>query len=319
MKLNVKPYLLAALLTLAAFAPAQADKYPSKPIDIIVAFSAGGSTDLAARVLAGALQDKWKVPVRVVNMPGGNAVPAGDYVMRSAPDGTVILMDSQSQSSLIDIVVPKLPFDVSNRTYLGVAVQTPNMFIVPYKSPFKTMRDASEALKKDPSKISWTSLGGVGSPDFAFRRWLDSIGVDVTKTRAIQLKGASQSATMTAGGHVDIGISAWAGNHVAYESKLIRILATASPERFPQAPDVPTVAEAGYPKAETMYWLGFSGPPGMPADVAKAWKEAIPEMLKDKRVVDRLAKVGLVPFYKTPEEMKQIIAKEKVDAKRLWK
>jgi tripartite-type tricarboxylate transporter receptor subunit TctC len=181
------------------------------------------------------------------------------------------------------------------------------------------MKDASEALKKDPGKITWTSLGGVGSPDFAFRRWMDEIGVDVTKTRAIQLKGASQSATMTAGGHVDIGISAWAGNHVSYSAKLIRILATASPERFPEAPDVPTVAVAGYPISETLYWLGFSGPPGMPADVAKTWREVIPELLKDQRVVSRLAKVGLVPFYKTPDQMKEIIAKEKADAERLWK
>src|SRR5262245_43716278 len=121
--------LSAACLAAALAASAHAQTYPSKPIEIVLGFGAGGSTDLAARVLAGAVEAKWGVPVRVVNKPGGNTVPAVDDVMRAKPDGYTMLMDSQSQSSLLEVVVKQLPWKVLDRTFVSVVVQTPNIIV----------------------------------------------------------------------------------------------------------------------------------------------------------------------------------------------
>lgn len=310
--------LMAACAAFAWSSVAQAQNYPEKPIDLVVGFGAGGSTDLAARVVAGALEAHWKKPVRVINKPGGNTVPAVDEVMRAAPDGYTMLMDSQSQSSLLSVAVKTLPWKVLDRTFVATVAQTPNMIVVPMDSKFKTMADASEALKKDPGSVTWTSLGGAGSQDFMFRRWVDSLGVDIRKTRAIQLKSGAEAVTLTAGGHVSLGLSAWTGIAGAYQGKRVRLLAVAGPERYPGAPDVPTTAEAGFPKAETMYWLGVSGPPKLPPAIVKKWQEGITAILKDPEVVAKLAKVGLVPFYHDDEAMRALVSEEQETAARLW-
>lgn len=310
--------LSAAMLAMTSALPASAQIYPSKPIEIVLGFGAGGSTDLAARVLASALEAKWGVPVRVINKPGGNTVIAVDEVMRAKPDGQTMLMDSQSQSSLLEVVVKNLPWKVMDRTFVAIVAQTPNMILVHNESPFKTMADASEAIKKNPGSITWTSLGGAGSQDFMFRRWVDSLGANIAQTRAVQLKSGAEAVTLTAGGHVSIGLSAWSGLAGAYKAKRVRLLAVAGPERFPEAKDVPTVAEAGYPKAETMYWLGVSGPPNLPANIAEKWKKTIPELLRDEKVIAQLAKIGLMPFYRDDKAMKEYVLQEKAAAERLW-
>ena len=238
--------------------------------------------------------------------------------MRAAPDGYTMLSDSQSQSSLLSVAVKTLPWKVLDRTFVAIVAQTPNMIVVSMDSKFKTMADASEAMKKDPGSITWTSLGGAGSQDFMFRRWVDSIGVDIKKMRAIQLKSGAEAVTLTAGGHVAIGLSAWTGIAGAYQGKRVRLLAVAGPERYPEAPDAPTTKEAGFPKAETMYWLGISGPPGLPQEIVQKWQDGITTVLKDPAVIAKLAKVGLMPFYHDGNAMRALVQEEQEIATKLW-
>jgi tripartite-type tricarboxylate transporter receptor subunit TctC len=151
-----------------------------------------------------------------------------------------------------------------------------------------------------------------------FRRWVDSLGVNVAKTRAIQLKSGAEVVTLTAGGHVSIGVSAWTSIGSAYQAKRVRLLAVAGSKRFPDAPEIPTMAEAGYPQASTTYWLGVSGPPNLPPDIARKWEETVADLLKDDKVVAQMAKLGLVPDFRNEKEMKQLVLEEKGLAERLW-
>lgn len=293
-------------------------EYPTKPIELICPFSAGGATDLGGRVIATALQEKWGVPVNVVNQPGGNTVPALNEVMQSSSDGYTIFLDNQPASSMLEVVVKNLPYKVTDRTFISLATISPMILIVPSTSPWKTFAEAEEAAKKDPQSITWTSLGGCGAQDYTSRQFFREIGVDVNKTKAVMYQGGSQAVTATAGGHVKLGVGTTSGAIPSLSAGTIRPLAITSPERFPKLADIPTTAEVGYPKINCLYWIGFSGPPNLPAEIVKIWNDTLKEVLDDPKVVEQLQNVGSVPFYGDGAAMKDYVLKEKEDVEALW-
>jgi len=314
--------LLHALAMGACLLPATAglaqEKYPTKPIEIIVPFVAGASTDSSARVIAQTLEARWGVPVKVINKPGGNTVPAVTEVMAAKPDGTTFLMDNIASSAMLDTVVKNLPFKVTDRTFVAMAAYTPMMFIVHADSAFKTLKDASEALKKDAETFTWTSLGGVGAQDMVFRRFAAANNVDIKRPRAIALKGGAEAVTMTAGGHVTMGTGTFSAIAAPLSANKIRVLAVAGPERWPQIPDVPTTAEAGMPEVETLFWIGISGPPGLPAHIVAAWDGALKEALADKGVREKMLNVGVLASYENARDMLARVERDQKKTKELY-
>lgn len=299
----------AAALLASAVVPGAAQQI-TQPVEIIVPFTAGGSTDLSARVLAAALQDEWDVPVRVVNIPGGNTVPAVDELMNSDPDGHRVMLDIMSSSSLLQLVVPDLPYAVTDRTFVTLAAQTPMLFAVANDSPFQTIEDVAEAAKENPDGITWTSLGGTGVIDMAFHLFFRELGIDVNETRPVVLRGGSEAAVQTAGGHVMLG----SGSYGSYSSLLpageVRVLAVFAPERSRILPDVPTMAEEGYPNSNAVQWMGISGPPNMPDEVIEAWNTAMTAVLDKQEVIDGLANIGIEPMVGTGAQMREIVEQE---------
>jgi tripartite-type tricarboxylate transporter receptor subunit TctC len=313
--------IVTALLALVTFgapdASAQA-KYPVKPVELIVPFVAGASTDSGARVIAQVLEARWGVPVKVVNKPGGNTVPAVTEVMAARPDGTTMLVDNIASSAMLDTVVKNLPFKVTDRTFVAVTAYTPMMFIVHPDSPFKTLREVADALKKDTEAFTWTSLGGVGAQDMVFRQFAVSAGVDVAKTRAVALKGGAEAVTMTAGGHVRLGTGTWSAIAAPLSAGKLRVLAVAGPERWPRLPDVLTTKEAGFPDVEVLFWIGISGPPGLPADIVATWDAALKEVLADKAVQDKMLNAGLVTSYMDAKAMVARVERDRKTTQSLY-
>jgi tripartite-type tricarboxylate transporter receptor subunit TctC len=317
----VKAFVLtiAAMAGLTAAAPACAqDKYPNKAIELIVPFAAGASTDSGARIIAQALEARWKVPVKVVNKPGGNTVPAVNDVMTAKPDGAVLLVDGPPQSSMLDTVVKNLAFKVTDRTFVAIMAYTPMIFIVPYDSPLQTLKDIASELQKTPGDFTWTSLGGAGAQDMAFRQLFAAANVDAKKTRSVALKGGSEAVTMTAGGHVKLGVGSYGAIAAPLAAKKIRVIATASPERWPNLKDTPTAAEAGFPSVETLYWIGISGPPNLPANIVQTWDEALREVVADKAVQEKLLHAGLLGSYFNAKDMSARIVKERAETQQLF-
>ena len=311
--------LLTALSILSATSPAATqESYPSKAIELVVPFSAGASSDLSARVLARALEAKWNVPVRAINKPGGNTVPAVNDVKNAKPDGYTLLADGPPSSSWLETAVPDLPFKVADRTFLGLVAYTPLFFIVPADSPFKTLQDAAAALKSDPTSFTWTSLGGAGAHDILFRQFSRSAGVDVSKTRSIQSKGGSEAVVLVAGNHVKLGLATHGGAAAAVKSGKIRLLAVASPERWPDQPDVPTAQELGFSNIEVYFWLGISGPPNLPDNVVAAWSKVLAEVSADTAFQQDLKKVGLQPLYLNAKDTLARVDRERLDAQKLF-
>jgi tripartite-type tricarboxylate transporter receptor subunit TctC len=182
-------------------------KYPTRAIDLIAPFAPGGVTDLVARVMAPNLSAEWKVPVNVINKPGGNTIPANLAVMQSPPDGYTLLVDNQT-AFMLPVIVKDLPFDLMNRTFLPTIADTPFILIVPSSSPHHKLTDLIAAVKKDPESFTWTSLGGVAIQDYFSRQFFEAIGVDISKTRRVMAQGGAPAVALTAGGHVHcIGIS----------------------------------------------------------------------------------------------------------------
>lgn len=299
-----------ALIGLVSLADGARAEFPDKAVEIVVPFAAGGSTDLGARVYAKALQEKWKVPVRVVNMPGGNTAPAVDDVMRAPPDGYKVLMDGLSSSSLLGVVVKTLPYKVTDRTFVTLTMQTPMILAVANDSPFKSLKDVVDAAKKDPASITWTSLGGTGVIDMAFRRLFREIGVDVTKTRAVMSKGGSEAAVQAAGGHVMLG----SGSYGSYSSFLaankVRVLAVFATERSKLLPEVPSTVEQGYKDSIAVQWNGFAGPPKMPRDVIEKWHKSVQELLADPEFVKTLTRISIEPLKGDAADMQKIVENE---------
>ena len=319
MKQLARPIGLAFALAAGMMAAPSSgqERFPSRPVEIVVPFSAGGSTDLGARTLAHALQKRWGQPVKVVNKAGGNTVPAVDEVMHAKPDGHTVLMDGSPSSTLLGVVVKSLPYKVTDRTFIVAAMQTPMIFIVPADSPTKTLLEVVRVLKASPETFVWTSLG-VGTIDFAARQLFKAAGVDVRKTRAIPLKGGSDAATQTAAGNAMLGLGSYSSIYSVLNAGKVRAIAVAAPSRHSNLPDVPTAKEIGFPGVEVVQWNGFSGPPGIPARVTDEWSRVVREILKDQTVVAELAKLGIVPYYVDGREMKAFVDQEMKIVQELW-
>ncbi len=299
----------AALYGFSADSRAQ-PKYPTRPINVVVPFTPGGSTDLAARAMATFLQKKWGVAVNVVNKPGGNTIPGTLEVYTSPPDGYTILADGLPMSSLLDVVVKDLPFKVMDRTFVAMTVYNPLITIVPASSPYKTLQDMIADAKKDPENFTWDSLGGVSGDDFVGRMIMNAAKIDIAKTKPVMSKGGSAAAILVAGGNMKMGNPASISALPHIQAGTVRALAVALKERDPLLPDVPTYAELGYPSVYCPFWLGVSGPPKLPAHVVQAWSTAIAEMMKDPEYLDLIKKQLFRPFFHGPKEMVEYIKKE---------
>ena len=290
-------------------ADAKIPKYPARAIDAIVPFAPGAGTDLMGRVVAEALSKRWKSPVNVVNKPGGNTVIGTNEVMRASADGYTLLVDSQGSSSM-QAGMKDLPYKVEQRTFIVRAAASPMAFIVPQSSPWKSLKDVVEAAKKDPGSLTWTSLGGTSGVDLVMRQFFAASGIDVPKTKMVTFPGASPACNSVAGGHVQMG-AATAGTILPLAmGGNARCIAVTSPERLKELPDVATTAQQGFASVNAQYWIGFSGPPGLPDYVLKAWTEGVSEVLKNPEVLSKLARVTSAPAFLGSEEFKKFISEE---------
>ncbi len=313
--------LIAGLLmiTVAWTGEAQSQiKYPTRAIDIIVPFVPGGSTDLSTRIVADYLKKRWKVPVNIINKPGGNTIPAVLEMYNANPDGYTLLADNSGSNVSLAIATKDLPFKIMDRTFIGMHSMLPYCVTVYAQSAFRNFKDLVEEAKKDPEHFTWTSAGGVGFQDIVFRQFCKAIGVDVLKTKPIVTKGAAQSAALTAGGHVKMGGGSATSCLAAIKAGTLRPLAVTSKERWPEIPDAPTTTELGYPTIKNQQWNGVSGPPKMPSGIVDVWEKAMREMAGDPEINSRMKSVGTKMHYLNARELREFLTRESDELKTLW-
>lgn len=292
-------------------------KYPNRAISILCPYSPGGTLDVVSRIGAAYLSEKFGVPVNVINKPGGNAIPATLEVMNSTPDGYTLLAESQASCSLL-VLVKDLPFKIMDRTYIADVTNAPMLLLVPASSPWQTLGDLVNSIKKNPDGFTWISGGSASVPAYVIRKFFASIDVDILKTREVMAKGGGEQVTQVAGGHVNLTSLAPASTLPAIKAGTVRPLAITSRGRHPMLPNVPTTRELGYPDVDIEVWGGFSGPLNLPSDIVDIWNNALQKALPDPKFNSRYENVGVPVFYRNPAEARNLVLKEMEEVKKLW-
>lgn len=297
-----------------------AEKYPTRPVDIIVPYAPGASTDYLARFYAIELSKRWGQPVNVINKVGGSGVVGTQFAVSAPPDGYTMLMDGPASSSG-QMGIKGLPFDVLNRTFIAMAGEVPMFILLATSCPWNTMQELAEAGRKDPASMVWgAASGGRGAADITLLQFFDVAGIDVPKTRRVDFTGTGTAINALAGNHIKlVGGSTGSITAVLASGKAKAICVTA-PKRLSLLPEVPTTREAGFPKVDYKTWKGFSGPPGLPTYVKEVFAKTVEEIMKDPEVIDKLEKrYESLPTFLAGEAFKTFVRDEGHNIERLVK
>lgn len=258
---------ITALLALAGAmlsGGAEAQGYPSKPVSLVVPYSAGGGADTLARALAQRLSETWGQQVLVVNKPGANTAIGAEYVAKSAPDGYTLLM-IETALVINPSLYAKLPYDPF-RDFAPVTglVAVSQALVVNPAVPAKNLQELIQLAKTKPGEMSYASFG-LGSTGHLNMEMLQQMaGI---KLNHIQYKGTAPAMVDVTGGHVNMMFSSTGGVLPHWKSGKVRLLAVGSKARLPQFADIPTVAEAGLPGYEANAWFGLVAPAATPREV----------------------------------------------------
>ncbi len=245
--------MVALLVTLPALAQAQATTFPSKPIKILVPFTAGSGADSASRFYGELIGKIFNQQVLVENKPGGSGVVAVQATRQAPADGHTILMASNSPAVVNVITIKNLPYDPFKdlRPLYGIAV-SPVAFAVRAESPFRTMSDLVTAAKKANRPLQ---LGNYSAGYQLVAAWLGTAsGLPVTH---IPYKGGAQMLTDVVGGQLEVGVIDFTGTIELMKGGRLRVLAITADKRDPGYADIPTMKESGFPDFETSVWSSF--------------------------------------------------------------
>ena len=290
---------LAAAASLLACGVAAAQAWPAKPIRIIAPYAAGGTNDIAARILAERLSPRLGQQVIVENKAGANTRIATEFVAKSAPDGYTLFFCAAPHSTN-PALYEKLPYDpVKDFAPVVHAVTVPLFFLVPYASPVKNAKDLIELAKKDPAYANVGSPGNGSAPHLAIELLNSLSGSALTH---IPYKGDAPAIQDLLGGRLGASADPVAPALPHIRAGKLRAISVASPQRYSLLPDVPTLAEQGFQGAEAFAWFGLLAPASTPADVVAKLNAEVNLALKLPEIAEKLLSLGMTPVGGTPEQ-----------------
>ncbi|WP_455281923.1 Bug family tripartite tricarboxylate transporter substrate binding protein [Cupriavidus necator] len=286
---------LACVVPLAAHA--QSAAYPSRPITLVVPFPPGGSVDIMARQYSEPLSRILGVPVVIDNRPGAGGSVATQAVARSKPDGYTLVVSSQSSHLANPLTQPKLGYDpLKDFENIAILGRQPNVLVVHPSVPVRTFAEFLAYARKNPGKLDYGS-GGVGS--------MGQLNVEMLKANTgiyathIPYRGGTQLITAVLSNEVQFTLDNLVTMLPHIKEGKVRALAVASEQRLPQLPDVPTLAELGYPQLNLSSWTGIAAPAGTPEPVVQKLYQAVRQAASEPAMQTALRARGVIP----PEEM----------------
>jgi len=280
-------------LALAAFSSAVFSQgFPNKPVRLIIAFTPGSSVDIVGRAVAAKLSEIWGHPVVPENRAGAGGSIGSKIVVDAAPDGYTLLANSSAHVANPGIYA-KLPYDtLKDFTNLALMGSLPNVLITGQDTGWKTLRDFVAAAKASPGKLNFSSAGIGSGTHFNLEKFKIAAAIDVVH---VPYKGTPEAIADTIGGRV---CCYWAPLNAALPhvngGKAVA-LAVSGVKRAAQLPNVPTVAEQGYPGFDYTLWLGLWGPAGMPADLAAKINKDVNDALARPDLREQLTRLGTEP------------------------
>jgi tripartite-type tricarboxylate transporter receptor subunit TctC len=291
---------IGALCSALAIAPVAAqDNYPSRPIRVIVPFSPGGAVDGPTRVVAQELTKRLNQQVVVDNRPGAGATIGTEAVAKSAPDGYTLLLASQT-NAISATLYPKLSFNpIDDFAPVSLIGREPGVVVVNPALQVKTVQELIELARAKPGQIDYASSGN-GSGQHLFAAQLFSMaGV---KLNHVPYRGSGQATTDLIAGVVTVSVPGLAGMLPHIRSGKLRALAVTSAQRSPQLPDVPTLAESGYPSYSAYVWLGLLAPKGTPAPIIERLNREVLAVLGSSEVKSYMANASIEALGSSPAE-----------------
>ena len=284
-----------ALSTVMATVRAQ-EKFPSRPVTILVGFAAGGAGDISARWMAEFLRDRWKVPVVVENKPGAGATIAAAQLARSKADGYTVALATTSPFTVAPYF-QAVQYDVSKDfTFLYQFLVSAQPLFVRADSPHKSIQDLIDWAKANPGKLLWSTAATNGGPHIATEAALRHTGVNATY---VPFKGGAEAITALLGGHIEALVAAEFPPYLA--NGQIRLLAESGPDKVPGLPLVPTYKELGYPVSVPIFY-GLAGPAGMPVELISAWEDAAQEMMTTPSFAELMSKLKASASYQNSSQ-----------------
>jgi tripartite-type tricarboxylate transporter receptor subunit TctC len=295
---------LAALGSSAAAWPMSvgaetAENWPQRPVTIIVPFSAGGSADLLARLLAQHLQQKFGASFVIENRGGAGGSLGTGYVAKAAPDGYTLVIGTVSTHAINPFLYSNLPFNVE-RDFAPISriVQLPNLMFVNPRLPVKTVPELIDYLKANEGKVSHGSSGHGTSSHLSAVLFQIASG---TKMIHVPFRSTTEELNSMMGGHIDVAIDSMTTAWSHAQSGQVRALAVTTPQRSPAAPDVPAIGETlkGY---EATGWQGLYAPAGTPRPIVDKIAAEVKRIFESPEVAESLRKLGGEPSPMTPDE-----------------
>ena len=288
---------LAAALALSGTAWA----WPDKPVTLIVPFPPGGSTDSIARTLGASLQQKLGQSFVVDNKPGATGTIGAAQVKRSPADGHTLLVASLGPYVIAPhLIKGGVPYDArTDFDYLTVAVQAPNVLVVPAASPYKTVADVIADLRQNPNKISFASSGNGSSDHLTAELFWQQTG---TTGVHVPYKGGAPALNDLLGNQVNASFQNLNVVVPHVKAGKLKALAVTGDRRSAQLPDVPTLSEAGVKDADVYSWQAVAAPKGLSADVKKKIHDALVAAINDPQVRPKLLEQGFEIVANTPEQ-----------------
>jgi tripartite-type tricarboxylate transporter receptor subunit TctC len=273
-------------------------EYPDRPIRIVVAYPPGGTGDLVARVVADGLRSSLGASVVVENQSGASGSIATAAVARAKPDGYTILLAGNALFAILPHV-RKVAYDpVKDFTPIANISEAMRVLAVNNSVPVKTFAEFIAYAKKNPGKLNFGSAGIGSTLHVMTESFRNAVGIDAVH---VPYRGSAPATQALLAGNIQFLIDTGAIPHV--QQGALRGLAAVNDKRLPALPDLPTLAELGYPNIRTSGWQALIGPAGVPPEVVSILNKHLVELYKDPKFVARLAKIGVTPRYRGSAEL----------------
>ena len=297
---------LLVLLSLALAGGAFAQQYPAKPVRIIVPFPPGQATDILARLLGDQLSKSLGQQFIADNRPGAGGAVGTEAAAKAAPDGYTLVMATISTFGINPSLYPKLGYsplrDFAPISNLGL---TPQTLVASPKSGFGSLKDFVEKAKA--TELSYASSGNGSASHLSMELFRTASGA---KLSHVPFKGNAEALTQVFGGEIPVMFDAIPGVLAPIKSGKVKALGIASPKRSPFLPDLPTIAEQGYPGFEAVGWIGIAAPARTPEPILKTLQAAIAKALEQPEMQKRMSELAFIPVGDTPEQFTAFIKAE---------
>ncbi|MGZ5071555.1 MAG: Bug family tripartite tricarboxylate transporter substrate binding protein, partial [Usitatibacter sp.] len=291
---------LAAVSLLALAAHAHAQGYPSKPVKIIVAFTAGSATDIIARVTADEFSKSMGQTFIVENKPGAGGILGTEAAKNAPPDGYTLTACPSGPFGINPGIYSKLPYDpIKDFEPISNLVLTPQVIVVGSQTPYLTLKDLLAAAKAKPGEIAYGSLGTGSTSHLTMEALQQQAGV---KMNHIPFKGGAEAQTQIMGGAFPTMSDTITGVLTQVRAGKLRAVGVAIPQRSPYLPNVPTIAEQGFPGFESVGWIGLCAPAHTPAAILDKLNAEVRKMLASPAARARIDELAFTPVGNSRKE-----------------